>query len=55
VTEAKTLRGLLQALCDAVGQLPATDTDQATKKAYAAATNFLDPDEFTERFKRSAA
>jgi hypothetical protein len=41
---------LLKALCDAIGALPVSETDQATRKAYSAATNYLDPDEFTERF-----
>lgn len=50
MNEAETLRALLKALCDAVGELPAVETDQATKKAYSAATNYLEPDAFTERF-----
>lgn len=47
-------RALLEALCKAVGDLPASETDQATRKAYSEATNALDPDEFTARFMASA-
>lgn len=50
MSEAETLRALLKALCDAVGQIPVVETDQATRKAYSAASNYLDPDKFTERF-----
>lgn len=42
---------LLKALCDAIGELDASEVDQATRKAYSAAVDYLEgPDEFTERF-----
>lgn len=50
MSEVEILRTLLKNLCDAIGELPVSETDQATRKAYSAATNYLDPDEFTERF-----
>lgn len=44
------LRQALKALCEAIGELPVIATDQATYKAYTAATELLEPDEFNKRF-----
>lgn len=52
--QAKREHDALVTLCAALGELPADTLDQASYKAYSAAVEVLDPDEFTERFMASA-
>jgi ribulose 1,5-bisphosphate carboxylase large subunit-like protein len=51
---AKAVREALEALCRALGELPADALDQASFRAYGRAVDVLDPDEFGERFKAQA-
>lgn len=48
------LEDALRAIVKALGELPAGNLDQASQKAYRAADDLLDPDEFTARFMAQA-
>jgi hypothetical protein len=51
---SNAVREALEALCRALGELPATALDQASFKAYSRAVDVLEPDEFRERFMAQA-
>lgn len=51
---ALKIETVLRALTKALGDTPVGMLDQATTRAYAAAMNLLEPDEFTERFMAQA-
>jgi ribulose 1,5-bisphosphate carboxylase large subunit-like protein len=51
---AKAVREALEALCRALGELPAGALDQASFHAYSRAVDVLEPDEFRERFQAQA-
>lgn len=51
---ALELRLALEALCRALGELPADALDQASFRAYSDAVEVLEPDEFRARFTAQA-
>lgn len=51
--QAKREHDALVALLEALGELPSGTLDQRSYKAYCAAVNVIDPDDFTERFMAS--
>ena len=48
------LRDALKRLCDAVGETEHTWPSQELYKAYCAATDLIEPDEFNKRFAAAA-